>query len=197
MLSSSLKSIIICHTRQFNFKYPYPRPLQPKPPEKDTIKPENAFVPENALSENDKFNSEYINRNPRNLEQMLLEIKPNGYPIDAPDVVYWNKLFFEKSSKHTSVKVVHNSGRTVISASTKEWAIRKHLKSTIDNNAVINIARVLAHRCLQSGILFVHREFTATELNIPKVNLLLKTLEEEGLKTEELSAIRPKDEKYL
>lgn len=55
------------------------------------IKPENEIVPEDASSENDKFNTEYINRNPRNLEQMLLEIKPNGFPIDAPDVVFWNK----------------------------------------------------------------------------------------------------------
>ncbi len=55
------------------------------------INPDNVIVPENPLSENDKFNTEYINRNPRNLEQMLLEVKPNGFPIDTPDVVYWNK----------------------------------------------------------------------------------------------------------
>lgn len=55
------------------------------------VNPANIIKPEKPLSENDKFNSEYINKNPRNLEQMLLEVKPNGYPIDAPDVVFWNK----------------------------------------------------------------------------------------------------------
>lgn len=49
------------------------------------------FIPENSVSENDKFNKEYINRNPRNLEQMLLEVKPNGFPIDSPSVIYWNR----------------------------------------------------------------------------------------------------------
>ncbi|GFT85563.1 39S ribosomal protein L18, mitochondrial [Trichonephila clavipes] len=189
----------LCFTsfRQFNWKYPYPKELQPSPPEKEVINPENLAQIDNPLSENDKFNNEYINRNPRNLEQMLLEIKPNGFPLDAPNRVFWNKLHFEKSLKHTSAKVVHHSGRTIVSASTREWAIRKHLKSTIDKSAIYNIACILAQRCLESGIYFVSKEFSPQELQTNKVQLFLNTLEECGLKTEELSAIRPKDERYL
>ncbi|KFM78540.1 39S ribosomal protein L18, mitochondrial, partial [Stegodyphus mimosarum] len=183
--------------RKFNWKYPYPKELQPSPPPKEAINPDNIVKPEEPLSANDVFNGEYINRNPRNLEQMLLEIKPNGYVIDAPDVVYWNKLFFKKTANHTSAKVVHHSGRTIVSASTQEWSLRKYLKSAIDSNAVINVARVLAQRCLQSGILSVHQAFSSKELKTPKIQLFLKTLEEEGLQTKELSAIRPKDERYL
>ncbi|XP_042904756.1 large ribosomal subunit protein uL18m [Parasteatoda tepidariorum] len=183
--------------RRFNWKYPYPKELQPSPPEKETINPENLVKIQNPMSANDKFNQEYINRNPRNLEQMLLEVKPNGYPIDAPNRVFWNKLHFERSAKHTSAKVYHNSGRKIASASTKEWAIKKHLKSGIDNDAVACIARVLARRCLQSGILFVSTEFAPREFRTTKVQLLLKTLQEGGLKTKELSAILAKDERYL
>ncbi|XP_054717179.1 39S ribosomal protein L18, mitochondrial-like [Uloborus diversus] len=183
--------------RRFNWKYPFPKHLQPSPPPKEAINTENIVRPAQPLSGNDVFNAEYINRNPRNLEQMLLEIKPNGYVLDSPCVVYWNKLIFERSQQHTTAKVVHNSGHTVVSASTQEWSIRRHLKSTIDSNAVVNIARILALRCLQSGILFVHKEFTPQQMQTTKVRLLLKTLEEEGLQTEELSAIRLKNELYL
>ncbi|CAL1286133.1 unnamed protein product [Larinioides sclopetarius] len=164
------RSLYLTSFRQFNWKYPYPKHFQPSPPEKEVIDPNNTVKVENPLSENDKFNNEYINRNPRNLEQMLLEIKPNGFLLDAPDRVFWNKLSFERSAKHTAAKVIHNSGRTIVSASTQEWAIRKHLKSTIDKAAVYNIARILAQRCLESGIYFVSKEFSAQELQTNKVS---------------------------
>ena len=34
------------------------------------------------------------NRNPRNLEQMLLNAKPMGYELDSPNRHFWNKLVF-------------------------------------------------------------------------------------------------------
>ncbi|KAG8185226.1 hypothetical protein JTE90_002755 [Oedothorax gibbosus] len=193
---NKLPGLFRTHIRQFNWKYPYPKELQPSPPPKEAINPENLVEIEKPLSDNDKFNREYINRNPRNLEQMLREVKPNGYPIDSPNVVFWNKLHFEKSLKHTSASVKHNSGKTIISASTKEWAIKRHLKSTIDRNALVNVARILAQRCLQSGIYFVSKEFSERELATEKIQIFLKTLEEEGLKTEELRAIRLKNQNY-
>lgn len=33
-----------------------------------------------------------VNRNPRNLEQMLLAKKPMGNELDSPNRHYWNKL---------------------------------------------------------------------------------------------------------
>lgn len=41
-------------------------------------------------------NNQYIdvslkNRNPRNLEQLLLEPKPMGFEMDTPNRHYWNK----------------------------------------------------------------------------------------------------------
>ena len=32
-----------------------------------------------------------VNRNPRNLEQMLLAKKPMGHELDSPNRHYWNK----------------------------------------------------------------------------------------------------------
>ncbi|PRD20308.1 UNVERIFIED_CONTAM: hypothetical protein NCL1_54968 [Trichonephila clavipes] len=105
----------LCFTsfRQFNWKYPYPKELQPSPPEKEVINPENLAQIDNPLSENDKFNNEYINRNPRNLEQMLLEIKPNGFPLDAPDRVFWNKYVSDlKIFTAVSSQLYHNKSIT-------------------------------------------------------------------------------------
>jgi len=33
-----------------------------------------------------------VNRNPRNLEQLLLQPKPMGFEMDSPNRHYWNKL---------------------------------------------------------------------------------------------------------
>lgn len=65
---------------------------------------------------------------------------------------------FESSQKHITGFVEHNKGTVVVSASTKEWCIRKHLYSSIDVAAAHNIGRILARRCLQSGIYQMHTE---------------------------------------
>lgn len=51
--------------------------------------------------------------------------------------------------------VEHRSGQVVVSASTREWAIKKHLYSTTNVVACESVGRVLAERCLEAGINFM------------------------------------------
>ena len=37
------------------------------------------------------INTRVVNRNPRNLEQLLLEQKPLGFELDLPERHFWNK----------------------------------------------------------------------------------------------------------
>ncbi|CAN8015987.1 unnamed protein product [Ixodes persulcatus] len=130
-----------------------------------------------AARGNDRVSPEYVNRNPRNLEQMLLARKPLGYGLDVPSRTFWHKVRLERSHQHITGSVVYNTGKVVISASTREWGIRKQLFSLTDQSAAVNVARVLARRCLESGILYVHADPDTS----PKTQAFLGALEEEGL----------------
>lgn len=98
------------------------------------------------------------------------------------------RLQFERSHHHVTGSVVHNTGKVVVTASTREWGIRKQLCSLIDQSAAANVGRVLAQRCLQSGILYVHVE----QIDSPKGQAFLSGLEEEGLILKELEPVNPK-----
>ncbi|CAN7985736.1 unnamed protein product [Ixodes hexagonus] len=130
-----------------------------------------------ASGGNDRVSPEYVNRNPRNLEQMLLARKPLGYGLDVPSRSFWHKVRLERSQQHITGSLVHNTGKVIVSASTREWGIRKQLFSLTDQSAAVNVARVLARRCLESGILYVHVDPNTS----PKTQAFLSALEEEGL----------------
>lgn len=49
-----------------------------------------------------------------------------------------------------------SNGNVVLSASTREWAIKKHLYSPTGVTACRNLGRVMAQRCLEAGINFVN-----------------------------------------
>ncbi|CAG2188871.1 MRPL18 [Mytilus edulis] len=97
------------------------------------------------------INPDFVNRNPRNLEQMALARKRQGWKFQSPTREYYNKLVFDKTSKHTSGKVIHWTGDTVVSASTKEWAIRRHLYSVKDVSAAQNIENLTS----EAGLSFL------------------------------------------
>ena len=67
---------------------------------------------------------------------------------NVPDRNYWNRLELEITSKNTTARVVHWTGRKVASASTKEWAIRQFLYNTTDAAALEVVAKV----CLVSSL---------------------------------------------
>ncbi|CAG2113750.1 unnamed protein product [Medioppia subpectinata] len=122
-----------------------------------------------------------VNRNPRNLEQMLFEYKPLGYELDVPDRTYWNKIVFDTSGKHLTASIVHNSGRIIVSASTKEAAIGQQLKSSRGVAAATSLGQVLAMRALESGVLqvFVGVEYESDQSL--KAKAFLTALKDNGL----------------
>uniref|UniRef100_A0A8D8T5A4 39S ribosomal protein L18, mitochondrial n=1 Tax=Cacopsylla melanoneura TaxID=428564 RepID=A0A8D8T5A4_9HEMI len=102
-----------------------------------------------------------FNKNPRNLERLRIARKPQGYHLDRLG------------------QIIHNSGNVVVSASTNEWALKKHLFNTNDISAYSNLAQVLAQRCLESGISEITCNYKA-EPNT-KFHEFLKVLESSGV----------------
>ncbi|XP_061480274.1 large ribosomal subunit protein uL18m isoform X2 [Rhineura floridana] len=105
--------------------------------------------------ENEIVVPDFSNRNPRNLEQLALARKERGWKTTWPTKEFWLRLRLEQTQKHVEAYVEHCSGHIVVSASTREWAIKKHLHSTSGAAACENVGRVLAQRCLEAGINFV------------------------------------------
>ncbi|XP_022093374.1 39S ribosomal protein L18, mitochondrial-like [Acanthaster planci] len=147
-------------------------------------------VSDERLSENDVVSPNFVNRNPRNLERMAVAQRDKGWSRSHPRKNYWHKLHFEKSNWHTRAYIQHYNGNVVISASTKEWAIKKHLYSTADVSAAENIGRILAQRCLESGISYVHCEIDSETRSYERVIAFLNALCDGGMVLSEPKPIR-------
>ncbi|XP_003741780.1 39S ribosomal protein L18, mitochondrial [Galendromus occidentalis] len=143
-----------------------------------------------AVVQNDfEINPEFVNRNPRNLEQMLLARKPSGWEWDLPSREYWYRLDVDISKKNIRGKVLHNGGSAVVKAYSGEWGIRKQMISSSDTTAAYNVGRVLGRRCLEAGILAVHYERPPRMENSKKIHAFLKGLTEEGVPIKEPDAL--------
>lgn len=133
-----------------------------------------------APSEHDTY---LINRNPRNLEKLRIAYKPIGYHLEKPGRTFWHKLDLNVSGKYVTAEVKHFENGPVLSASTSEWAIKKHLFRTKDTSAFVNLGRVLAQRCIQAGITVMSCNIEAVPNG--KVDKFLKIMEENGVSLQE------------
>ena len=79
------------------------------------------------------------------------------------------RLQLELSNYHITGTVSHNNGTTIVQASTREFCIARYLYKTTDISASHNIGRVLAQRCLETGVTGVMWEGDRTIKNNPKV----------------------------
>lgn len=95
----------------------------------------------------------------------------------------------EATGRHITASILHHTDGPVISASTKEWAIKKQLFKTTDTSAYINLARVLAQRCLYFGVTEVRCDLEGKQGG--KVEAFLYTLSNEGLKLSEPVQFKP------
>ncbi|CAG9854318.1 unnamed protein product [Phyllotreta striolata] len=143
-----------------------------------------ANLPQNEVA------SVFTNRNPRNLERMRIGYKPNGYHVDAPGKIYWHKLVLTTTGRYLTASVKHFQNGEVLSASTSEWPIKKQLYRTLDTSAYINLGRVLAHRCLQAGLLEISC-FIQPKVPNDKTAQFLKALEEGGVCLKEPPQYKP------
>ncbi|KAJ8972099.1 hypothetical protein NQ314_000325 [Rhamnusium bicolor] len=144
------------------------------------------------LSKNGDIAPVFTNRNPRNLEKIRVAYKPDGYHVEKPGRRFWHKLHLKASGRYLTATINHFENGEVIKASTSEWAIKKQLYRTLDTSAYINLGRVLADRCLQSGIIEVSCNIQPPTQN-GKVALFLKTLQQNGVTLEERLSINLAD----
>ncbi|XP_062497871.1 large ribosomal subunit protein uL18m [Pezoporus occidentalis] len=107
-------------------------------------------------SENEIVAPNFTNRNPRNLEQLALARKERGWKTTWPKREFWHRLRLERTQHYVEAFVERSNGDVVLSASTREWAIKKHLYSPKGVAACKNLGRVMAQRCLEAGINFVN-----------------------------------------
>ncbi|XP_055033500.1 large ribosomal subunit protein uL18m [Misgurnus anguillicaudatus] len=121
---------------------------------------QRALQPEPVVSDNEAINKTFINRNPRNLEQMALAVKDRGWGTVWPSRKYYHRLVFRRSQQHITAEVFSiDSTVPVLSCSTKEWALKRELGSTRSVAACQAVGEVLAQRCLEAGITrIVYRE---------------------------------------
>ncbi|XP_052530356.1 39S ribosomal protein L18, mitochondrial [Tympanuchus pallidicinctus] len=106
--------------------------------------------------ENEVVSPEFTNRNPRNLEQLALARKERGWKTTWPKREFWHRLRLERTQHYVEAFVERSNGNVVLSASTREWAIKRHLYSPKGVTACRNLGRVMAQRCLEAGINFVN-----------------------------------------
>ncbi|KAM3613069.1 uncharacterized protein V6R79_019599 [Siganus canaliculatus] len=112
-----------------------------------------ASQPEPSGEENESVNPTFVNRNPRNLEQMALAVKDRGWKTTWPHQQFYHRLEFSRTQHHVTAQVFSSSSTVpVLCCSTKEWAVKKQLASTNCVAACQAVGEVLAHRCQQAGI---------------------------------------------
>ncbi|XP_044531688.1 39S ribosomal protein L18, mitochondrial isoform X1 [Gracilinanus agilis] len=150
-----------------------------------TTSPNPAPAPEVDPKENEKVAPEFTNRNPRNLELLALARKERGWATVWPPRAYWHRLRVNRTQHHIEAFVEHSSGDVVVSASTREWAIKKHLYRTRNVNACENIGRVLAQRCLEAGINFMVFYPTPWEASSESIQRLQEAMKEGGVELKE------------
>ncbi|XP_038849839.1 39S ribosomal protein L18, mitochondrial [Salvelinus namaycush] len=106
-----------------------------------------------TVDDNEAVNPTFVNRNPRNLEQMALAVKDRGWRTTWPSQTFYHRLVFSRSQHYVTAEVFANGDAVpVLSCSTKEWALKRELGSTRCVAASQAVGEVLAQRCHQAGI---------------------------------------------
>ncbi|CAB1450449.1 unnamed protein product [Pleuronectes platessa] len=109
--------------------------------------------PEPSADENQAVNPTFMNRNPRNLEQMALAVKDRGWSTSWPPREFYHRLVFSRSQHHVTAQVFSSSSPVpVLTCSTTEWSLRRELASTRCVATCQAVGEVLAIRCQQAGI---------------------------------------------
>ncbi|XP_026912322.1 39S ribosomal protein L18, mitochondrial [Acinonyx jubatus] len=135
--------------------------------------------------ENEAVAPEFTNRNPRNLELLAVARKERGWGTAWPSREFWHRLRVIRTQHHVEALVEHRSGQVVVSASTREWAIKKHLYSTTNVVACESVGRVLAERCLEAGINFMVYQPTPWEAASDSMKRLQSAVTEGGVVLQE------------
>ncbi|XP_020014202.1 large ribosomal subunit protein uL18m isoform X2 [Castor canadensis] len=131
--------------------------------------------------ENEAVAPEFTNRNPRNLELLGVARKERGWGTVWPSREFWHRLRVIRTQHHIEALVEHQNGQVVVSASTREWAIKKHLYSTRNVVACESVGRALAQRCLEAGINFMVYQPTPWEAASDSIKRLQSAMTKGGV----------------
>ncbi|KPP61032.1 39S ribosomal protein L18, mitochondrial-like [Scleropages formosus] len=113
---------------------------------------QSAAEAEPQLNEDEEISEEFLNRNPRNLEQMALARKDRGWETAWPSNHYYHRLVYSRSQNYITAEIfAPHSSTPVLSCSTKEWALKRELHSTRSVAASQAVGEVLAARCREAG----------------------------------------------
>ncbi|GMS89460.1 hypothetical protein PENTCL1PPCAC_11635, partial [Pristionchus entomophagus] len=139
------------------------------------------------------FAAYFVNRNPRNADMMGVTRKPEGWQLESKNhlrrCIYRVELMQGKSQQVG--RIIHHLNGVVLEASTAELPIATQLYSRVDTSAALNIGRVLAQRCLQSGIHFATPSVSDEERrNSEHQGAFFTALEEGGLRLNEPEPIK-------
>lgn len=107
--------------------------------------------------------------------------KERGWGTVWPSREFWHRLRVIRTQHHIEALVEHRNGQVVVSASTREWAIKKHLYSTRNVVACESVGRVLAERCLEAGINFMVYHPTPWEAASDSIKRLQHAMTEGGV----------------
>ena len=146
------------------------------------------------LGPNDHVYTHVKNKNPMNLERMLIGYKPSGFPFEKEERSYWNKIELTVSpSGHTTASVKHWTGRVVCRASTKEYAIAKFLYNYTDAAALAVVAKVIAQRALETGVGEVYLRVGDDDMKKERMRRFVEAVRSSGLMLREANQFRPSD----
>jgi large subunit ribosomal protein L18 len=99
------------------------------------------------------ISSRLLNRNPRTLEWQNLQWRSTGWSLQYPPKDYLHRVRLLSSGRHLIGQIDHfYTGNICVQASTREWAIRKHLATCKDRSVAYNLALILSERAEQCGI---------------------------------------------
>lgn len=93
------------------------------------------------------------------------------------------RLTLTRTNRTVTAQVVHFVNGPVIEAKTSEWALKKQLYSILDTCAYLNLGRVFAQRCLESGITEMYCNIKPKEGG--KVQKFLDEVVNAGIRLEE------------
>ncbi|XP_007943455.1 39S ribosomal protein L18, mitochondrial [Orycteropus afer afer] len=141
----------------------------------------SAVKPEVDPVDNEAVAPEFTNRNPRNLELLAVARKERGWGTVWPSREFWHRLRVIRTQHHVEAFVEHLNGQIVVSASTREWAIKKHLYRTNNVVACESVGQILAERCLQAGINFMVYQPTPWEAASDSIKRLQSAVTEGGV----------------
>lgn len=135
--------------------------------------------------------TKFVNRNPRNLEFLGIEWKRKGWKFQYPSREYYHRLLFDRSQRQTAAYVEHSSGKRIVTASTREVAIMRHLYSNNDVSAAENIGRVIAQRCFECGITSMVLEPLNNTDKSEKFAAFCKAVKDGGIELSEIDEVVP------